>query len=285
MHPMIGTDMWPVRNLLIVGGILAGIASAYADIGPDPDEGILVRGRVIDAVTYADGDKAIYVPIRELGKELGVEVGWNQATKSVTFDGTDVSSKLFRKLFDGTNMVDAARVPIQKFNRELAESGDETSVVFWNAETSIAAVPGEKWVEVSLEDQKLMAFQGNRLVLETNISSGKSGHRTPTGEYTAGPEKTRDRVSRKYDDAPMPYAVQVEGDIFIHGSPSVPRYPASHGCIRMPVRGSNNAAKYFFNWISLGSSIRIGREWSSRVTDLTAKASAGTQQIARVSGR
>ena len=276
--------MWPVRNLLIVGGILAGIASAYADIGPDPDEGILVRGRVIDAVTYADGDKAIYVPIRELGKELGVEVGWNQATKSVTFDGTDVSSKLFRKLFDGTNMVDAARVPIQTFNREIAETDADTSVVFWNAETSIAAVPGEKWVEISLEDQKLMAFQGNRLVLETNISSGKSGHRTPTGEFDAGPEKTRDRVSRKYDDAPMPYAVQVEGDIFIHGSPSVPRYPASHGCIRMPVRGSNNAAQYVCHWVSWGSAIRIGREWSSRVTDRTAKAGTGTQQIARVSG-
>jgi hypothetical protein len=90
--------------------------------------------------------------------------------------------------------------------------------------------------------------------------TGKGGYRTPAGVFDAGPEYARHRVSRKYDNAPMPYAVQVEGGVFIHGSSSVPRYPASHGCVRMPMWGAN-AARMFFEWVEPGSEIRIEQDF------------------------
>ena len=78
---------------------------------------------------------------------------------------------------------------------------------------------------------------------------------TPTGRYSAG-YKDPDHYSSLYHSAPMPWSVQVSGNIFIHGSSSVPNYPASHGCIRVPLTG-RNAAKRFFQWVDPGTPIRI----------------------------
>ena len=113
---------------------------------------------------------------------------------------------------------------------------------------------GPKRVEINLTDQKLRAYEGNRLVMQTRISSGRN-RATPTGSFRAG-FKDADHYSSLYHNAPMPWSVQVSGNIFVHGFTSVPDYPASHGCIRMPLTG-NNPAKRFFNWVDPGTPIRI----------------------------
>jgi lipoprotein-anchoring transpeptidase ErfK/SrfK len=43
------------------------------------------------------------------------------------------------------------------------------------------------------------------------------------------------------------------GGVAIHGSNSVPAYPASHGCVRIP----NFAARDFFNLVSLGMPVMV----------------------------
>lgn len=113
---------------------------------------------------------------------------------------------------------------------------------------------GPKRVEVDLTSQTLRAYEGNRVVIKTNISSGRNGA-TPTGSFKAG-WKDADHYSSLYHNAPMPWSVQVRGNIFIHGFSVVPDYPASHGCIRMPLTG-NNPAKRFFHWVEPGTPIRI----------------------------
>jgi lipoprotein-anchoring transpeptidase ErfK/SrfK len=113
---------------------------------------------------------------------------------------------------------------------------------------------GPKRVEIDLTSQTLRAYEGNRVVLKTNISSGRNGA-TPTGSFKAG-WKHADHYSSLYHNAPMPWSVQVRGNIFIHGFTVVPDYPASHGCIRMPLTGSNPAKK-FFHWVEPGTPIKI----------------------------
>ena len=58
----------------------------------------------------------------------------------------------------------------------------------------------------------------------------------------------------------MPWSVQVHENIFIHGFRKVPRRPSSHGCIRLPLTGAN-PAKWFYNWIDLGTPISIKGHW------------------------
>jgi lipoprotein-anchoring transpeptidase ErfK/SrfK len=115
--------------------------------------------------------------------------------------------------------------------------------------------PGKKWVEINLAKQQLFAWQGSRLILQSRISSGRNG-RTPAGEFRAGPFKARIHYSTRYHRAPMPWSVQINGNVFVHGFTSVPNYPASHGCIRLPLTGLN-PAKLFFEWVDVGTPVRV----------------------------
>lgn len=125
-----------------------------------------------------------------------------------------------------------------------------------------ATEPPGKRVEIDKTQQVLRAYEGERLVLESRVSTGKWDGSTPNGQYRAGP-KHRMHYSKRYDNAPMPYSVEVVGNVFIHGFTSVPKRPASHGCIRLPLTG-DNPAKRFFEWIEPGTPIEIKGKWEGR---------------------
>src|SRR5439155_27309462 len=73
--------------------------------------------------------------------------------------------------------------------------------------------PAGKWVEVDKTNQVLRAYAGDKLVLESPVSTGKEGHATPNGTFAAG-EKSRIHDSDLYDNAPMPYSVQIAASYF-----------------------------------------------------------------------
>jgi lipoprotein-anchoring transpeptidase ErfK/SrfK len=131
------------------------------------------------------------------------------------------------------------------------------SRIFGNASfsSSSSLTTKEKRVEINLTTQQLKAYQGRRLVMQTKISSGKN-RGTPTGSFRAGPYKNKEHYSSLYDNAPMPWSIQVTGHIFIHGYSIVPEFPASHGCIRVPISG-RNPAKRLFEWLDVGTPINI----------------------------
>lgn len=113
-----------------------------------------------------------------------------------------------------------------------------------------------KRIEIDKTNQVLRAFDGNQLVQETPISTGKQGKATPNGDFQTG-AKYRMHRSRLYQNAPMPYSIQVAGNYFIHGFKSVPEHPASHGCIRMPVE----EAEKLYNWVEPGTPVHITGRW------------------------
>jgi lipoprotein-anchoring transpeptidase ErfK/SrfK len=119
-----------------------------------------------------------------------------------------------------------------------------------------------KRVEIDKTQQMLRAYEDDRLVFETRISTGQWDRSTPNGQFTAG-WKHRMHYSKLYHNAPMPYSVQVSGNVFIHGFSSVPRRPASHGCIRLPLSGGN-PAKRFYEWVETGTPIEIRGRWGGR---------------------
>ncbi|MCB4769283.1 L,D-transpeptidase [Ancylobacter sp. Lp-2] len=66
------------------------------------------------------------------------------------------------------------------------------------------------------------------------VSTARKGYLTPTGSFR--PQRLHRRYfSRKYDNAPMPYAVFFHRGWAIHGTNDLNRLgrPASHGCIRL----------------------------------------------------
>lgn len=95
--------------------------------------------------------------------------------------------------------------------------------------TPVGPREGGDHIEIDLERQLLLLVRGER-TLVFNTSTGRDGWRTPPGRFT---------ITREIDgmrDAPLGQLWRPKyfnGGIAIHGSPSVPGYPASHGCARV----------------------------------------------------
>jgi lipoprotein-anchoring transpeptidase ErfK/SrfK len=87
---------------------------------------------------------------------------------------------------------------------------------------------------VSISDQTMKVYHEGRLLYTWIVSTAKAGKVTPTGTYT--PEfLSRHHKSRKYNNAPMPFAIFYDGDYAIHGTDHIEDLgrPASRGCVRL----------------------------------------------------
>lgn len=100
-----------------------------------------------------------------------------------------------------------------------------------------SAVPsnGDTRVIIDRLTQMAYVYKCDQLVGAASVSTARQGHITPLGEWTIL-EKRPFYRSKKYDNAPMPWMERIDeyGTAF-HGGVN-PGYPASHGCIRMPMK-------------------------------------------------
>ncbi len=88
--------------------------------------------------------------------------------------------------------------------------------------------------QVSISQQTMQVLVDGRPTFEWKVSTGRKGHRTPTGSYK--PTRLEEMwYSRKYDNAPMPHSVFFHGGYAVHATNHVKRLgqPASHGCVRL----------------------------------------------------
>ncbi len=213
----------------------------------------------IDGVSFADRPGVLFVPIRDAAEALGWSVRWDAQEERAYLEGKPVPDTESRQLPDSSTLL-----PI----RALEGWGAE---VRWHADRNAARLRyqdreawvryGEKRVAINRATQRMRAWQGDRLVLDTRVSTGRRGHGTPTGRFTAGPYRARMHYSSLYDNAPMPWSIQVSGNIFIHGFHSVPPRAASHGCIRVPLYGGN-PARWLYRWMDNGTPIVIADGWA-----------------------
>lgn len=135
----------------------------------------------------------------------------------------------------------------------------KTSKVWKNEELLSRTTAENSRLVLSLDRQRGLLMNGDEVAMDYPISTGKSGFRTPAGEYTIL-EKTVDKASNAYGKvydaegnriygkerpgevpeggkfvgSPMPYWMRLSNDGVGHHIGRVPRYPASHGCIRGP---------------------------------------------------
>jgi hypothetical protein len=133
-------------------------------------------------------------------------------------------------------------------------------------------------VELDLTEQKAYLLYDDRAIMESEISSGRPGHLTPTGTFSIT-NKDLNHVSSiygrivdgrnrtvvadadvdmptppgtKFVNAPMRYFMQFAPGIGLHAG-YLPGYPASHGCVRMP----QQKAIAFFQAVSVGTPVTV----------------------------
>ena len=87
---------------------------------------------------------------------------------------------------------------------------------------------------VDVAAQKMVVIHYGKVLYEWPVSTARQGYITPRGEYR--PQRMHKMWhSRKYDMAPMPFAVFYDRGWAVHGTSAVSRLgkPASHGCVRL----------------------------------------------------
>jgi len=118
--------------------------------------------------------------------------------------------------------------------------------------TAKASAEGETKVVVDLLTQMTYVYRGESLLGAASMSSAKTGHITPYGNWTIL-EKRPFYRSKKYDNAPMPWMQRIdEYGIAFHGGVN-PGYPASHGCMRLPMK----FAEKFYGVTKVGTKVII----------------------------
>lgn len=151
----------------------------------------------------------------------------------------------------------------------------------WFDEAAAASSNAPPSIRINLSEQKAYFYKGSRLVGVSFVSSGKSGYRTSAGNFRVLAKRPNHRSSiygsfvdrntgrvvkadvdtrrhrrppgTVYRGAKMNYYIRFNGGIGMHASGHVPRYPASHGCVRMPP----HMARKFFQYSRVGMPVRV----------------------------
>jgi lipoprotein-anchoring transpeptidase ErfK/SrfK len=170
---------------------------------------------------------------------------------------------------DTTNRLTAANkqaiVAFQKLSRlkRSATLDRATLAALDKAQVPVCAYSiGLRHYEVSLDHQVLLIVAASNIVervLPVSTGNGKwfetpkgGGRyaRTPRGKFNVFYKVAGWRTSEL---GKLYYPLYVRGGVAIHGAPSVPSTPASHGCIRIPMF----AARQLFNLTPIGTVVIV----------------------------
>jgi lipoprotein-anchoring transpeptidase ErfK/SrfK len=124
-----------------------------------------------------------------------------------------------------------------------------------------AAGNGETWIDINLSYEYMTVYQGDVVVMETYISSGKPGFETPPGTYyinTKLESQTMEGVlGGEYYHVPDVPWVMYFTDVghAIHGAYWHNNFgtPMSHGCINVPM----DLAAYLYSVSPIGTRVEI----------------------------
>jgi peptidoglycan hydrolase-like protein with peptidoglycan-binding domain len=153
------------------------------------------------------------------------------------YDGSTSRAVLaFRKVFGMGRVTVAGKAVF----RRLAKGGGRYRVRYPKA---------GRHAEFDWSRQVLVLARGSRPVKVLHASSGKASTPTVFGAF---------RFYSKtpgYNSKGMYYSSYFIGGYAIHGYASVPTYPASHGCIRIPIPSATSV----YRWVRLGGRIFVYR--------------------------
>lgn len=184
---------------------------------------------------------------------MGFTYGWQKGRPKYELDATG-------KLKPAGTLENHA--PVALTDKEMEVSGKkyvEAREGFWVQASQLRLTtpgpppvdlaPNERWVDVNLTTQTLVAFEGTRAVYATLISSGKENkdkekdHRTPTGDYRIREKHvttTMDGDGSAVGDLPysiedVPYVMYFHKAYALHGAFWHGNYGTqmSHGCVNL----------------------------------------------------
>lgn len=204
-------------------------------------------------VTQASDFKGMELDGQKLSLPMGWTYGWQKGRPKYTLDEHG-------KLMPSGSLAFHVAVPLTgKEMTQGAKKFVESKDGFWVQEDHLRITqpgpppadlgPDERWIDVNLKTQTLVAFEGVRPVFATLVSSGKESkdkekdHRTPTGEWRIREKHvttTMDGDGTAAGDLPysiedVPYVMYFHRAFALHGAFWHSNYGVqmSHGCVNL----------------------------------------------------
>ena len=120
---------------------------------------------------------------------------------------------------------------------------------------------GERWVKIDISLQYLWAYQGDQVLWQGYVSTGKAGFETPTGSFRVlsklPVQDMEGVIGGEYYNVPQVPDVMYFTDVghALHGTYWHNNFgtPMSHGCINLPM----DVADWMYQWSTLGMRVDI----------------------------
>ncbi|MFQ3663781.1 MAG: L,D-transpeptidase, partial [Chloroflexaceae bacterium] len=130
------------------------------------------------------------------------------------------------------------------------------------ARAAPAPSSGGKSIIVDLSDQWLYAYEGERMVFDAPVSTGRDGFNTPVGRFAIY-HKVRSQTMRGcaggecWNVPDVPHAMYIVGGVALHGTYWHNQFGTgvrrSHGCINLPL----GSAAWLYGWAPLGTPVNV----------------------------
>jgi LysM repeat protein len=125
---------------------------------------------------------------------------------------------------------------------------------------SVNPLSDGKWIDVNISQQRLVAYEGDKAVFSSLVSTGVTGLATPVGtfqvyvKYQAQLMTGGSGASYYYLPA-VPYVMYFYQAYAIHGTYWHNNFghPMSHGCVNLPTP----ASQWIYNWAPMGTKVNI----------------------------
>jgi lipoprotein-anchoring transpeptidase ErfK/SrfK len=114
----------------------------------------------------------------------------------------------------------------------------------------------QRWIEIDLSEQRLIAWEGSNQAFAVTVSSGKPATPTLTGIFAIQSKHVSTRMRGEGYNVPyVPYTMYYSGGYAIHGAYWHNRFgtPVSHGCVNVRVE----QAQQLFDWAAVGTPVVV----------------------------
>lgn len=115
---------------------------------------------------------------------------------------------------------------------------------------------GQRWIEIRVRSQRLLAWQGNQLIYAVVVSTGKSATPTPTGLFAVQAKyPTAKMQGEDYNVPDVPNVMYYSGNYAIHGAYWHRSFgiPISHGCTNV----APDHAAWLYRWAAVGTPVVV----------------------------
>jgi hypothetical protein len=252
------------REILAVQGMPGGIDDPQNGSFYFPETRHTLWGEFYRFWNRNGGLRTFGYPLSETVDENGQTVQYFERAKFVY--NPDDLAPFFRSMqaVNGFDLSSLHEVQVSDLGRQAAELRRISTAPVAQLPATLVWDPAiwERRIEVSIGEQWLRAYEGDLLVFNAPVATGRDGFNTPIGEYAIYSRFEMQRMAacmggECWDVPNIPWVQYVVGGVALHGTYWHNNHGtgvrSSHGCINLRIED----AQWLFDWADVGTTVRI----------------------------